>query len=56
MLLLAYGIGGGAGLAWFLGIAGFAQSQRLMSDYVQHYGLTRAQGPGGQAGAGRAAP
>jgi len=44
----AIAIGGAAGLAWYLALAGFAQSQLLMSDYVQHYGLKRATGPGGK--------
>lgn len=39
--LVAVGIGGAGGLAAFLGLAGFAQAQLLLSDYVQHYGLTR---------------
>jgi alkane 1-monooxygenase len=39
--LVAVGIGGAGGLGAFLALAGFAQSQLLLSDYVQHYGLTR---------------
>lgn len=38
---LALLIGGTTGLALYLGLAFMAQSQLLMSDYVQHYGLTR---------------
>ena len=48
MALAAILIGGGAGLLWYLSLAGFAQAQLLMSDYVQHYGLTRAPGRGGK--------
>lgn len=48
MLGLAALIGGPAGLAWSLGLAFFAQAQLLMSDYVQHYGLTRALRPDGR--------
>ena len=39
----SFWIGGSAGVAVHLGLAGFAQSQLLISDYVQHYGLRRAQ-------------
>ena len=45
---LAYGVGGGAGLATLLGLAAYAQSQLLMSDYVQHYGLRRRTLPDGR--------
>lgn len=41
MICAAYLIGGKIGLFWYLAIAGFAQVQLLMSDYVQHYGLQR---------------
>ncbi len=41
MLLLATLIGGLVGLCWYLALAGFAQIQLLLSDYVQHYGLQR---------------
>ncbi len=42
-LALAAALGGLAGLvAWFL-LAAHAQLQILLSDYVQHYGLTRAR-------------
>lgn len=40
---LGYVIGGIAGMAVWLGLAAHAQSQLLLSDYVQHYGLTRAR-------------
>lgn len=36
------------GLGVWLGLASFAQTQLLMSDYVQHYGLVRATGPNGK--------
>ncbi|EAR52300.1 alkane-1 monooxygenase, putative [Oceanicola granulosus HTCC2516] len=41
-------LGGWPGLAALLSLALFAQSQLLLSDYVQHYGLTRATGPNGR--------
>lgn len=42
-LLLAWFIGGSAGLLTLLGLASYAQIQLLLSDYVQHYGLHRAE-------------
>ncbi|QEE36169.1 alkane 1-monooxygenase [Octadecabacter sp. SW4] len=48
MLALAALIGGPWGIAALLALAGFAQTQLLMSDYVQHYGLTRAIGGNGK--------
>ena len=45
---LALWVGGIKGLLTYLGLAGFAQFQLLMSDYVQHYGLSRALGPQGK--------
>ena len=36
-------IGGPAGLFWYVLLAGNAQMQLLLSDYVQHYGLRRAE-------------
>jgi len=39
---LAAAIGGWRGVLWLLALAGYAQLQILMADYVQHYGLTRA--------------
>jgi alkane 1-monooxygenase len=41
MLSLAALIAGPAGIAAWLGLAGYAQMQLLLSDYVQHYGLAR---------------
>ncbi|WP_108484703.1 alkane 1-monooxygenase [Oceaniglobus ichthyenteri] len=38
---LAVVIGGFFGLIWYVALAGFAQAQLLLSDYVQHYGLER---------------
>lgn len=40
-LLLAFGLGGPAGVAVLLGLSAYAQAQLLLSDYVQHYGLRR---------------
>jgi len=37
----AFLLGGGAGVVIYLGLAFFATSQLLLSDYVQHYGLRR---------------
>ncbi len=37
----AFAIGGWAGVGWHLLLAGHAQAQLLLSDYVQHYGLRR---------------
>lgn len=48
MAVLAYGIGGGPGLVTFVGLAAYAQSQLLISDYVQHYGLRRRTLPDGK--------
>ncbi|MGI3163204.1 alkane 1-monooxygenase [Pseudooceanicola sp. 200-1SW] len=42
-LALAAGFGGASGAALYLGICAFAQVQILLSDYVQHYGLERAE-------------
>ena len=39
---------GWAGLAIYIGLAAYAQLQLLLSDYVQHYGLTRATGADGR--------
>jgi alkane 1-monooxygenase len=47
-LSLATLIGGGSGLALALLLAAHAQVQVHLSDYVQHYGLTRAMGPDGK--------
>ncbi|MGB5560374.1 MAG: alkane 1-monooxygenase [Paracoccaceae bacterium] len=46
--LLALIIGGWEGLAAYLGLAGYATAQLLLSDYVQHYGLRRRVMPGGR--------
>jgi len=40
---LAFWIAGPTGALACLGLAAFAQMQLLLSDYVQHYGLSRAQ-------------
>jgi len=42
-VVMALWLGGVTGLLWYLGLAAVAQSQLLMSDYVQHYGLTRRE-------------
>lgn len=47
-LVLATLIAGLAGLVTWVALALHAQSQILLSDYVQHYGLTRARLPGGR--------
>ena len=47
-LALAYGIAGATGVLAYLGIAGYAQLQILLSDYLQHYGLRRHPGPDGR--------
>jgi alkane 1-monooxygenase len=39
---LAFVLAGGAGVVGLMAIAGYAQIQLLLSDYVQHYGLERA--------------
>jgi alkane 1-monooxygenase len=44
VLVLAWVLAGPAGVAAWLALAGLAQGQILLSDYVQHYGLTRARG------------
>jgi len=41
-LALAFWLAGGAGVAVYLGLAGYAQMQLILADYVQHYGLRRA--------------
>lgn len=46
--LLALIIGGWAGLGAYLALAGYATTQLLLSDYVQHYGLRRRVLPGGR--------
>ncbi len=40
-LALAYWLAGGAGVAVYVGLTGYAQMQLILADYVQHYGLRR---------------
>jgi len=47
-LLCGYLLAGGAGVLIWLGLAAHAQLQLFLSDYVQHYGLTRARQPDGR--------
>lgn len=47
-LALAFAVGGLPGLLIWAGLAFHAQSQILLSDYVQHYGLARAFRPDGK--------
>lgn len=47
-LALAGWIGGWAGVLALFGLAAYAQSQLLISDYVQHYGLRRRMLPDGR--------
>ena len=42
-LTAAFMLGGGTALLAYVGLCAYAQSQLLMSDYVQHYGLTRTR-------------
>ena len=44
----ALALGGLPGLLAFLTLAAYAQAQLMLSDYVQHYGLTRKRQPGGK--------
>ena len=48
MPVLAVLLGGWPGLVGYLCLVTHAQVQLLLSDYVQHYGLTRRTGPGGK--------
>ncbi|MGX0879613.1 alkane 1-monooxygenase [Roseovarius sp. MBR-154] len=48
LLLTSGAVFGWRGLAALLLIAGYAQIQILLSDYVQHYGLRRTVGPNGR--------
>lgn len=41
-------LGGVAAVVALFALAGYAQMQLLLSDYVQHYGLTRARRPDGR--------
>lgn len=47
-LAVATLLGGWKVLAFYVALCGYAQSQLLMSDYVQHYGLLRNIGPDGK--------
>ncbi|MDF0599983.1 alkane 1-monooxygenase [Psychromarinibacter sp. C21-152] len=47
-LALSGAIAGLPGIAAHLALAAYAQAQLLLSDYVQHYGLTRAKRPDGR--------
>jgi len=47
-LLLAGLIGGTPGLVGFAALAALAHTQILLSDYIQHYGLSRRTLPGGR--------
>lgn len=46
VVLVVFGLGG---LIAYLLLAGYAQVQLLLSDYVQHYGLERRRLPGGRS-------
>lgn len=46
---LALILGGAKAALFYLLLAGYAQMQLLLSDYVQHYGLLREQGKNGKA-------
>lgn len=50
-LLIAFALAGGAGIIGLTAIAGYAQVQLLLSDYVQHYGLERPVLPDGRRAA-----
>ena len=47
-LSMGYLIAGAMGALVWAGLALHAQVQLMLSDYVQHYGLTRAMGPNGR--------
>ncbi|SPJ27490.1 alkane 1-monooxygenase [Falsiruegeria mediterranea] len=47
-LALAALLWGHKGVLIWVGLAGFAQTQLLLADYIQHYGLRRVQRPGGR--------
>ena len=47
-LLISFIIAGWAGVLALIALAGYAQMQLLLSDYVQHYGLRRATFPNGK--------
>ncbi|SLN22186.1 alkane 1-monooxygenase [Pseudooctadecabacter jejudonensis] len=48
VLIAAATLGGWKGLLGAVCLAGFAQTQLMMSDYVQHYGLSRRQDASGK--------
>ncbi|WP_322895117.1 MULTISPECIES: alkane 1-monooxygenase [unclassified Yoonia] len=48
-IALAYLLGGAKGMVLYIALAGHAQMQLLLSDYVQHYGLTRKTRADGKA-------
>jgi alkane 1-monooxygenase len=48
LLALSWLLFGWAGVAVHVALAAYAQVQLLLSDYVQHYGLRRAEGPDGK--------
>lgn len=45
---LSFAAGGAGGFALWAGLSLYAQTQLLLSDYVQHYGLRRARLPNGK--------
>jgi len=45
---LAFAIAGGTGVAVWVGLSAYATAQLLLSDYVQHYGLSRGRLPDGR--------
>ena len=46
--IAALALGGLPGLLAFFVLSAYAQAQLMLSDYVQHYGLTRKRQPGGK--------
>ncbi|MBV1864297.1 MAG: alkane 1-monooxygenase [Rhodobacteraceae bacterium] len=42
-LLLCWGLAGWQGVFWYLGLAVFTQTGLLLTDYIQHYGLSRCE-------------
>ena len=47
-IMVAFLLGGGGAVFAYLALCAYAQSQLLMSDYVQHYGLVRAKDADGK--------
>lgn len=47
-LVVIWALGGAAASVAFVVVAGYAQAQILLADYVQHYGLQRAIEPSGR--------